>query len=255
MSAEPPVLIACSHGTNSGEGQEAVAQLGRDIAALRPGLGVLPAFVDVQEPNLPEVVARLAGAGQRGVVVPLLLSAGYHVQVDVRRAVAAHPDLIGAAAALGPDPVLVDVLEQRLTECGYAERDTLVLGAAGSSDPAAVAAVEQVARDLSGRLGLPVTAAFVSAAEPEVGQVVAAAAARLPEGPVMRLASGSIGRLPGTRPEVIVASYLLAPGFFARQLRLRARQAGADRVSAPLAPHPALARLALRRYDDALAGR
>jgi hypothetical protein len=46
---------------------------------------------------------------------------------------------------------------------------------------------------------------------------------------------------------VAIASYLLAPGHFAGRLDI----AGADHVSAPLAPHPDLAALALRRFDRA----
>jgi hypothetical protein len=49
---------------------------------------------------------------------------------------------------------------------------------------------------------------------------------------------------------VTIATYLLAPGLFSARLDA----AGADRVSAPLAPHPALAGLVLRRFDEALAG-
>ena len=49
---------------------------------------------------------------------------------------------------------------------------------------------------------------------------------------------------------VVIASYLLAPGFFHDQLA----KAGADLVTAPLLPSPVLAEIALERYDAALAG-
>ncbi|NKY40020.1 sirohydrochlorin chelatase, partial [Cellulomonas septica] len=48
---------------------------------------------------------------------------------------------------------------------------------------------------------------------------------------------------PGGR--VVVASYLLAPGYFYD----RVREAGADVVAAPLAPDPRLADVVLDRYD------
>ena len=49
---------------------------------------------------------------------------------------------------------------------------------------------------------------------------------------------------------VVIASYLLAPGYFHDQLA----KAGADLVTAPLLPSPVLADIALERYDAALAG-
>jgi sirohydrochlorin ferrochelatase len=226
-----PVLVACGHGTRGPAGRRALARLRLDVAARRPGLQVLTASVDVQKPALPDVVARLTRAGRRCVVVPLLLAAGYHVRVDVAEAVAAGRGLALASAALGPDPALVDVLVERLEQCGLGAGDALVLGAAGSSDPAAVADVAQVAADLAARLRRPVPTGYLSAAAPTVPDAVRAARA-------------------GGRP-VTLATFLLSPGHFADLMAA----AGADRTSAPLAPHPALADLVLRRYDEALAAR
>jgi sirohydrochlorin ferrochelatase len=227
-SGATPVLVACGHGTRGAAGRRAMAQLRLDVAALRPGLQVLAASVDVQKPALPAVLAGLAAQGRGCVVVPLLLAAGYHVRVDVAQAVARAGGLAVGSRALGPDPALLDVLEARLNECGAQPDDALVLGAAGSTDPAAVADVQQVAAELSARRGRPVTAGFLAAASPTVEEAVAAA------------------RPPG-RP-VTLATFLLSPGFFADRMAT----SGADRVSAPMAPHPALAGLVLRRYDEAL---
>ncbi len=226
-----PVLVACGHGTGDPAGRRALAQLRLAIGARRPGIEVAAASVDVQKPALAAVVAGLSAAGRRSVVVPLLLSAGYHVHVDIARVVATSGALAVAAAALGPDEALVDVLQRRLGECGAQADDAVVLAAAGSSDPRAVADVELVAAALGRRRGQPVTAAYLSAAEPAVAAAVAAARAAAPGG------------------AVTIAGYLLAPGFFATRLATM----GADRVSGPLAPDDALADLALRRYDEALA--
>jgi sirohydrochlorin ferrochelatase len=223
-----PVLVGCAHGTRDPAGRRALAQVRLDVAALRPGLEVVAASVDVQKPALPDVVARLAAAGRRCVVVPLLLSAGYHVHHDVAEAVAASGGLAAAARALGPDDALADLLAERLADAGHAAGDAVVLAAAGSSDPRAVADVEAVAAGLAARTGGDVVPAYLSAASPRVADAVAAV------------------RSP--RRRVLVASYLLAPGFFADRLL----QVGADAVTAPLAPHPALARLALRRFDEAV---
>ena len=224
-----PVLIACGHGTRGPAGRRALARLRLDVAALGPGLPIAAASVDVQKPALPDAVRRLTGAGRRVVVVPLLLAAGYHVRVDVTRAVAGGAGRAVAAGALGPDPVLVDVLAGRLAEAGLAPGDAVVLGAAGSTDPAAVADVEQVTADLATRLGRPVTTGYLAAAAPSVEDAVLAAR-------------------DGGRP-VALATFLLSPGFFADRMA----RTGADRVGAPMAPHPDLARLVLRRYDDAVA--
>jgi sirohydrochlorin ferrochelatase len=219
-----PALVACAHGTRDAAGRRAVDALREDVAATRSEVGVVEAYVDVQEPALPDVLRGLDSA----VVVPLLLSAGFHVHVDIARAVeAAGPD-IRTAGPLGPDPVLVDVLVHRLGDAGLDDDHAVLLAAAGSSDPRAVADVERTAMDLAARLDRPVTAAYASAAQPRVESAVAEL------------------RAAGRR--VAVASYLLAPGHFQSRLRTT----GADVIAAPLLPHPAITALVLWRYDEAM---
>ncbi|GLY16112.1 sirohydrochlorin chelatase [Kineosporia rhizophila] len=223
-----PVLVACSHGTRSEAGRAVIAEFRSALAAARPGLRVEAAHVDVEEPFVGDVVA---GLDAPVVVVPLLLSTGFHVKTDIGRAVASAPGRARAAEPLGPDALLVKVLQDRLAEAGAAEDDVIVLAAAGSSDPAASAAVEETAAALSAaRGGAVVTTGYAAAGTPTVADAVSAARAAHP----------------GAR--VTVASYLLAPGQFVTRLN----EAGADRVSAPMAPHPALVELALRRFDEAL---
>jgi sirohydrochlorin ferrochelatase len=222
-----PVLVACGHGTRGPHGRRAMAVLRLEVARRRPGLQVLAASVDVQKPALPDVVTRLSEAGRRIVVVPLLLAAGYHVRVDVATAVASAGGLAVGARALAPDEALLDVLEARLAECGLEHDDALVLGAAGSTDPKAVADVEGVAAALAARRDQRVTTGYLAAAAPSVDDAVARA------------------RASGRR--VTLATFLLSPGIFADRMRC----SGADRVSAPMAPHPVLADLVLRRYDEA----
>jgi sirohydrochlorin ferrochelatase len=197
------------------------------VAGLRPGLDVVEAYVDedVQRPGLTSVLAGL----EEAVVVPVLLSAGYHVHVDVTGAVAAtgRPD-IRAARALGPDHVLAAVLADRLAEAGAGDH-AVVLGAAGSSDPRAAAGVEQVAELLSAELGRHVTTAYATAREPAIEDAVR----------VLHAAGRSVA----------IACYLLAPGAFHDRLRTM----GAELVTAPLLPDSRIAELVLRRYDEALA--
>ncbi|GLY30100.1 hypothetical protein Kisp02_34650 [Kineosporia sp. NBRC 101731] len=230
MSA--PVFVACSHGTRSPAGREVIDQFRADLARARPGLRIEAAHVDVQEPFVADVVDRLKAEGLSLVVVPLLLSTGFHVKTDIGNAVASAPGRARAADPLGPDTRLLEVLHDRLAGAGAAPGDAIVLAAAGSSDPAASRAVEEMAAALSrSRDGAVVVPAYAAAGTPTVADAVA----RLRE------------EHPGT--PVTIAGYLLAPGQFVSKLAT----AGADRVTAPMAPHPVLTELALNRYDAAVA--
>jgi sirohydrochlorin ferrochelatase len=229
----PPVLVACAHGTRNPAGRRLVAELALAARRQRPGLVTTAAFVDVQPPTVVDVVAGLAAEGRPAVVVPLLLSGGYHVHVDIAGAVAAHPSAV-AARPLGPDPRLAGVLHDRLLAAGADPADpatAVVLAAAGSSDPRAVADVEATAALLAGRWAGPVSCGYGSAAAPRVPDAVAAARA-----------AGAA--------RVVVAAYLLAPGHFADRLAA----AGADAVTAPLLPDDRVASVLLDRYDAAVAG-
>ncbi|MET0854417.1 MAG: CbiX/SirB N-terminal domain-containing protein [Microterricola sp.] len=229
-------LLAVSHGTSSAEGQGAVAALVDSVARARQELDVVAGFVDVQQPD---VAASLAALDPRGivVVVPLLLSAGYHVHVDLREALAAaeeHTTVL--TAALGPDDRLVAVLARRLREAGLRPDDRVVLAAAGSSDQRAVADCSETARRLGVVLRREVGVGFISAATPRLADAVSDARERAAGG------------------RVVLASYLLAPGYFAAL----AHEAGADVVSAPLLvadrfPPAELVTLVAERYDDAVA--
>jgi sirohydrochlorin ferrochelatase len=226
-----PVLVACAHGTRNPTGRRLVAELALAARALRPGLTTTAAFVDVQPPTVADVVADLAATGRPAVVVPLLLSGGYHVHVDIARAVEGSAGAV-AARPLGPDPRLVDVLTDRLLAAGTDPRDPLtaiVLAAAGSSDARAVADVEDTADLLQRSWAGPVTTGYGSAAQPPVPDAVAAARR-------------------GGAERVVVASYLLAPGHFHDKLA----GAGADAVTAPLLPDERIAAVLLDRYDTAV---
>jgi sirohydrochlorin ferrochelatase len=216
-------LVACAHGTADPRGRRVVHDLVREIARRRPGIRTSLGFVDVDHPVLSDVVARVVADSNDAVVVPLLLSAGYHVNVDVRRVCAATGAV--PAAALGPDPLLADVLADRLGPLD--EVDRIVLAAAGSSDERALRDCSTAARLLAERVGRPVRVGYLS-------------------GRGRGLAGAISG--PGA---VAVATYLLAPGFFADRARHIAREAGAVRCAPPVGPDPRVARLALGRFDEA----
>lgn len=208
-----PVLLATSHGTSDPAGQRAVLALVDAVTAAAPQLAVVGGYVDVQSPDVPTCLAGIAAdvADRPVVIVPLLLSAGYHVRVDLAEAAAEASQPVRVTGALGPDPRLARILADRLHELDLRPEDTVVLAAAGSTDANAVADCHTTGAQLAAVLGRPVTVGFISAAEPRLADAVLTARA------------GAPGR-------VVVATYLLAPGYFAGL----AENCGADAVSRPL---------------------
>jgi len=231
MGDRRPALVLCAHGTRDAVGRETVQGIWSAVARRLPDVTVLEAYVDVHGPELDEVVEglpRADGSGLSGVVVPLLLAAGYHVHVDIARAVATRRDVL-TSSALGPDDRLVDLVVHRLREAGAPAGTPLVLAPAGSSDPRAQADSAEVARRLEVTWGGPVTLGYAAGPAPTVADAVRTA----------RLARGGA---------VAVASYLLAPGFFQRRLE----DSGADVVSAPLAPDARIVDVVVERYGTTI---
>ncbi|MEE2523963.1 CbiX/SirB N-terminal domain-containing protein [Pseudarthrobacter sp. J75] len=238
-----PILIACAHGTSNTQGAAEVNGLRAAIAALRPGLDVREAYVDVQQPDLVDVVAGLP-EGETAVIVPLLLSVGYHVKVDIAKAARSRPGTL-AADPLGPDPRLAQVLSMRLAEAGLTDRDAVVLAAAGSSNANAAVSVEELLTRLQALRPNRMVAAYGASATPSVPDAVTMLRTELEGGAGAGESAGAVDD--GGR--VVIASYLLAPGYFHDQLA----KAGADVVTAPLLPAAELAEIALERYDAAVA--
>lgn len=227
--AHPLRLVAVTHGAPSPENREAVIRLVDGVASERPELDVSISFVDAANRD---VAAALAAAAEPdAVIVPLVLSAGFHVRTGLSLGL----DRLGGGAQLadelGPDDRIVAVLARRLLDLELDDEDAVVLAAAGSNDPRAVRECFETARRLGQRLGRPVTVGFIAAAIP-----------RLPDAIEM------IREVhPGSR--VVVGAYLLAPGTFYDS----AAGAGADLIADPLllpgetAPHE-LVELVLERY-------
>jgi sirohydrochlorin ferrochelatase len=252
-------LVAVAHGSRDPRAAATVTEL---LSAVRaraprrglPGLDVRAAFLDHCAPSLPQALGSVPAASdpaarEPAVVVPLLLTAAYHSKADIpaqlAAAAAARPGLdVVCAGTLGPHPLLLAALERRLREAGAAAGDAglartgVVLAAAGSSDPAANATIAELAarwaRERGWRAVLP---GYASAAGPRPAESVLA----------LRHAGAA---------RVVVATYLLAPGYFADKIRDAALGAGASVVSAALGAAPEVADVVLDRYLEAdLAGR
>lgn len=205
-------------------------------AALPGGPVVRLGHVDVEQPDVAATLGSLE-PGAPAVIVPLLLSAGYHVHVDLTEAVAdTHDRPVALAGALGPDDRLIEVLLTRCAESGVRDDDVLVLAVAGSSDARAVRDCHTTAERFAALASREVRIGFLSAASPRLAEAIAEAR----------------DARPGAR--IVAVSYLLAEGFFQGLIE----KAGADVVTAPLliagrpAPTP-LVETVLERYRAASA--
>lgn len=218
-----PALVVCAHGTDDPDGQAVVLAIAAAVAERLPDVTVLSAYVDVQEPKLDVVVDGLVARGETVVVVPVLLTLGFHTEVDVRDAIAPHPGRVVSTGPLGPDPRLEAALVDRLLEAGVPEGAAVVVGVAGSSRPEAAEVGRGVASGVQERWAGPVTVGFLAKAEPTVSDAVTAARGDVP---------------------VALASYLIGPGFFQRRLA----RAGGDLLAEPIGAHPGLVSVVVDRY-------
>jgi sirohydrochlorin ferrochelatase len=208
-------LLVVAHGTAAPAGSATTARLVEAVAAARPAVPVALCFLDVAAPGLSDALD-----DRPTVLVPLLLSTGYHVRSDIPAAVADRP-ATSVARHLGPHPLLTDALVERLPP----EGGSTALVAAGSTRPEAAAELAAAADLLAVRLDAPV--------EPlTLGDALRPALAALPK-------------------PVRVATYLLAEGQFVTSLRAAAD--GIAAVADPLGVHPKLVELIWTRYDETLA--
>jgi sirohydrochlorin ferrochelatase len=258
-AAGRPPLVAVAHGSKDPRAAATVSELlgvvaARAAEASGDVVDVRAAFLDHCAPSLPQALSALGGDRDGGharscVVVPLLLTAAYHSKSDIPAQLAAATGAAGGGPAvdvrcadtLGPHPLLLAALERRLREAGVAldsaadrARTAVVLAAAGSSDPAANATIAELAagwqRDRGWRAVAP---AYASAAGPSPAQAVS--------------------DLDPAQGPVVVATYLLAPGYFADKIRAASTDAGASAVSGVLGAAPEVADVVLARYRAAAA--
>ncbi|MFC1403739.1 MULTISPECIES: sirohydrochlorin chelatase [Streptacidiphilus] len=248
-------LLLVAHGSRDPRHAATVTDLAALVRAQRPDLPVEVGYLDHCAPRIPQVLESLGGRPvappgepaapawfrDQVVAIPLLLNHAFHARSDIPAVLAEaasrqHGLTVRQGAVLGPSPLLLDALDRRLAEAGVrpSARTGVVLAAAGSSDPAANAVTREVAADWQRTRGWgAVEVAHASAAPPRVADAVAALRAR-------------------GLTDIAVAPYLLAPGLLPDRIAAEASAAGVDTVAAPLGATPELARLLLRRHDEAL---
>ncbi len=219
-TADAPRLVLVAHGTRSAAGLQTTRALRDAVAAARPTTAVELCYLDIVDPSLADV---LAADDRPAVVVPALLSTGFHVQFDIPEAVGDRPSTL-LARHLGPHPLLVDAMFDRLPDTAAPPAASVLVGA-GSNRPEARTELDEVARLIGERTGTDVAVLTMADDLP-------AALAALPQ-------------------PLQVLTYLLAEGQFVTTLR---EAAGArTAVGDPLGVHPALVELVWSRYDEALA--
>lgn len=238
VEADPyPDLVAVSHGTDSPSGRAAILSLVEQVARALDGITVHGAFVDVQEPRVEALLtSSTIGPEHRATLIPLLLSAGTHASKDLSAAAALRAGTT-VAAPLGPDASIATLMHRRLLQAGWMPGEAVIMACAGTTDPQGIKNCRTMAQLLAGSVQVPVTVAYISAAEPRLADVLADA----------RMLN------PGAR--TVVASYLLAPGYFAQ---LAARRAP-DVLGAPLLdpvqnPPKELVDIVVERYHQAITG-
>jgi sirohydrochlorin ferrochelatase len=229
LGPHPLRLVAVTHGAPSAANREAVIRLVDAVASARPDVGVSISFVDASHADVAAALA--ADAESDAVIVPLVLSAGFHVRTGLSLGL----DRIGGGAQLapelGPDDRIVTVLADRLRALGLGEGDAVLLAAAGSNDPRAVRECFETARRLGQRLGRPVTVGFIAAAIPRLHDAIE----------MIREVH------PGSR--IVVGPYLLAPGTFYDAATAAGGDVIADPLLLPDQPAPReLVELVLERY-------
>jgi sirohydrochlorin ferrochelatase len=239
------VLVGVAHGSADPRAAAAIGRLMPLVAARAAARGLaVPdlrvAYLGHAAPSVPQVMGSI-DPGAPVTVLPLLLTAAYHSKTDIPRVLArvvTRPAGVTYGHPLGPHPLLLHALERRVAEADPAAvehpgRTAVVLAAAGSSDPEANATIARLAAQWQARVGwLAVRAAYASAAGPDPATAVA-------------------GLLAAGARRVLVASYLLAPGFFADRIRDTALAAGATAVSPALGASAELADVVIDRYQEA----
>jgi sirohydrochlorin ferrochelatase len=240
-----PALLVIAHGSRDPRHAATVRALVARAGRLRPGITSETAFIDFTQPSVPEALARLTAGGAREVVaLPLLLTRAFHAKSDIpalleaaRRALPVRPPRVRLARVLGPSPLLTAALERRLAEAGAGRAarasTAVVLASAGSGDPEAGAVLDGLAREWRSAGWGAVRLAYASARGPRTEEAV------------RELRAAGWAR-------IAVAPYVLAPGFLPDRIAHGARAAGADVLAATLGAAPEVARLLVRRYEDAL---
>lgn len=225
-------LIAVTHGALHPAGTRTIDAVVDRVRHRLPGIAVRSAYLGLGRPLLADVLVEDPGPA---IVVPLLLTAAGSAGQSAPGL--GLPDgTYTVAGPLGPDRLLAEVVQQRLSEAGVRPGQPVVLVAAGSPDAATHGDTARSAGLLAEAWGGPVRAAHLTGSGPRMSEVAASFRAQ------------------GMAPPA-VAPYLIAPGHHYRKAREDARSLGLGTVAEPLGDHPLVAEAVVQRYRAAAARR
>lgn len=253
--ASGEVVLLIGHGTRDPNGAEELRVFAAALAArLGDGRPVIPCFLELAPPSILEAIEAIVQQGVRRIVaVPLLLFSAGHVKNDIAAAInvarSRHPGLrIWYGAPLEVQPQMLAAVDDRLAELERAlpprpRAETAVLVVErGSSDPAANAAVYQLARLIwEGRDFGWVETCFIGITRPSLEEGLERC------------------RLLGAR-RILVLPYFLFTGVLLRRIGRIVDRYGRCHpelelgVARHLGIHPSVVELALRRVEEAGAG-
>lgn len=223
-------LVTVAHGTRVSAGNAVAASITAQASAVI-GVPGVTSYVELCEPLLADVMTT-PSLVQPTVVVPLLLSTGFHIKHDIPAAVEASDGPVLITRSLGPDPLLAAVQVRRLGAAGAHPGMPVVMAAAGSNDPDAVPDLAEAERLLSLAWGGPVFTATVAGKGRPLSEAIAEARGH---------------------GEVALSTYLLSPGFFSRKAAGIASEHGVRHVADVMGDHPRIVEIVARRYRAALA--
>jgi sirohydrochlorin ferrochelatase len=216
-------LLLVAHGSPDPRAQASTEALAESVRGELPAVAVALGYLETTEPTVAAAYAALAADHSAVTVVPLLFAPGFHAVTDLPAQLGSNAAQI--AAPLGAHPLVAAAVRDALIDVGAPNDATVVLVAAGSREPAAIAEIDAAAALVGELGGWRVIATTAS----EVGSAVERA------------------RSAGAN-SVAVAPLLLAPGVFSDRIRDDALAAGADVVAEPIGAHPSIAVLVALRY-------
>jgi sirohydrochlorin cobaltochelatase len=116
-------IILFAHGAREREWAEPFKKIQRLVAERLPGTRVELAFLEIMQPSLPHILARLAADGAQKIrIIPLFLAQGGHLKQDLPRLIndihKQHSGLsIEVSRAIGEvDDILQGIAEWVLAE-------------------------------------------------------------------------------------------------------------------------------------------
>jgi sirohydrochlorin cobaltochelatase len=270
----PPPLLLAAHGTRDPVGVAAFGALAARVADLagRDGIEVAGGFIELSEPPLRDAVAELAGTSPHIVAVPLTLVAAGHAKGDIPAALAReqirNPGVTFTyGRPLGPHPLLIELLAERVNALAHDEPPAVLVVARGSTDPDANADVVKTARLLWEGRDYPLAeTAFVSLARPDVAEglercrLLSAGQHGAGQHGAGQHGAGQHGAGQHGARRIVVARYFLFPGVLPDRVAEQAAQYAAAHpgldieVTDVLGDCDEVAALVRERYDEALTG-